>query len=166
MKCIQCNHQFIPSSKKQKFCNSSCAATHNNIVRGQKQYELSSRTCVGCNVKLRNYQKKYCSKECSSSSRLTKTNNQVVDGKKVSVGTLRKYLYKTRPIQCELCKGTEWFGRPMPLVMDHIDGNPSNDILDNLRLICPNCDRFLPTFGSRNKGKGRKSLGIKRGSNL
>ena len=30
-----------------------------------------------------------------------------------------------------------------------------NNNLDNLRLICPNCDALLPTFAGRNRGNGR-----------
>ena len=41
------------------------------------------------------------------------------------------------------------------LVLDHVDGDASNNRRENLRLICPNCDSQLPTYKSRNRGKGR-----------
>jgi len=43
----------------------------------------------------------------------------------------------------------------VPLVADHIDGNWRNNVEDNLRLVCPNCDALSPTFSALNKGKGR-----------
>jgi hypothetical protein len=57
---------------------------------------------------------------------------------------------------CDICGNVEeWNGMPLSLVLDHIDGNASNNARENLRLICPNCDSQLPTFKSRNRGHGR-----------
>lgn len=46
-------------------------------------------------------------------------------------------------------------GLPLRLVLDHIDGNSTDNCRDNLRLVCPNCDSQLPTYKARNKGSGR-----------
>lgn len=57
---------------------------------------------------------------------------------------------------CDLCGMVdEWNGSALAFVLDHIDGNASNNARQNLRLICPNCDSQLPTFKSRNRGNGR-----------
>ncbi len=42
------------------------------------------------------------------------------------------------------------------LVSDHIDGNWRNNIENNLRLICPNCDSLTHTYAGLNRGNGRK----------
>jgi len=70
---------------------------------------------------------------------------------------VKRYLLEKNGHQCERCKLTEWMGEPIPLTCDHIDGNSENNVLSNFRLICANCDRQQPTYGSRNLGKGRKS---------
>lgn len=52
---------------------------------------------------------------------------------------------------CALCgMPPEWRGRPLVMRLDHIDGDSRNNVLDNLRLVCPNCDSQLPTFSGRN----------------
>lgn len=38
------------------------------------------------------------------------------------------------------------------LQIDHVDGNPWNNQLDNLRFLCPNCHSQTETYGIKNKG--------------
>lgn len=49
----------------------------------------------------------------------------------------------------------EWNGKELHFVLDHIDGDASNNHQDNLRLICPNCDSQLDTYKSKNKNSAR-----------
>lgn len=55
--------------------------------------------------------------------------------------------------KCEWCNLTEWRGEPMPLELDHIDGNHNNNLLENLRILCPNCHYQTPTHRGNNKKK-------------
>lgn len=68
--------------------------------------------------------------------------------------TLREWYIKGSytEYKCSIC-GQEpfWNGKPLSLILDHIDGNNTNNVLSNLRWVCPNCDRQLDTFGSTNK---------------
>ena len=69
---------------------------------------------------------------------------------------IRLYLAAAQAGCCAICGGSNmWLGLPLAFVIDHIDGNPENNHRENLRLICPNCDSQLPTYKSRNRGKGR-----------
>lgn len=51
---------------------------------------------------------------------------------------------------CSSCLGKTWLDNPIPLELDHIDGNNQNNNLDNLRLLCPNCHSLTPTYRGRN----------------
>lgn len=55
--------------------------------------------------------------------------------------------------QCSQCKRMKWLGAPIPLELDHIDGNNKNNNLSNLRLLCPNCHALTPTYRGKNKSK-------------
>ncbi|MBM3203405.1 endonuclease [Candidatus Woesearchaeota archaeon] len=56
-----------------------------------------------------------------------------------------------------MCGCETWNGSPVGLVLDHIDGDSSNNMAANLRVVCGNCDMQLPTYKGRNKGRGRHS---------
>ncbi|MFJ4864976.1 MULTISPECIES: HNH endonuclease [unclassified Streptomyces] len=60
------------------------------------------------------------------------------------------------PEACRLC-GVEavWQGRPLPLEVDHIDGDWRNNRPENLRLLCPNCHSATDTYRGRAKGRRR-----------
>ena len=53
--------------------------------------------------------------------------------------------------KCSIC-GLEpfWNGKELTLTLDHINGHNHDNRLENLRWVCPNCDRQLDTFGAKN----------------
>ena len=53
--------------------------------------------------------------------------------------------------KCEICNLTKWNNKKIPLSLDHIDGNNSNHILENLRILCPNCHAQTDTFSNRKR---------------
>lgn len=57
---------------------------------------------------------------------------------------------------CARCgTGPTWRHRPLPLEVDHVDGNWRNNRPQNLRLLCPNCHSTTDTY--RGRGKGRRA---------
>lgn len=45
----------------------------------------------------------------------------------------------------------EWNGRPLCLQVDHIDGDDSNNLIENLRFLCPNCHTQTETYGNKSR---------------
>lgn len=69
---------------------------------------------------------------------------------------IRDYLYEEQDYKCAICGlPDEWNGKELRFVLDHINGDASNNWRENLRLICPNCDSQLDTFKSKNKNSAR-----------
>ena len=52
--------------------------------------------------------------------------------------------------RCYGCGLEEWLGVPIPITIDHIDGDPSNNLIENLIPLCWNCHSLTPTFGGKN----------------
>lgn len=56
------------------------------------------------------------------------------------------------PHTCQIC-GLKpvWMDKPMPLILDHVNGVNNDNRIENLRFVCSNCDCQLPTYKSRNR---------------
>ena len=77
----------------------------------------------------------------------------------VENSTYARHLIKKRILNeklidynCSICGiDAVWQNKPMPLILDHINGVNDDNRLENLRFVCSNCDTQLPTYKSKNK---------------
>ena len=51
--------------------------------------------------------------------------------------------------KCSICSISDWLDKKINLEIDHINGDSTNNNLDNLRFLCPNCHSQTSTFGYR-----------------
>ena len=159
----------IPFEKRRNiFCSQKCAAiSSNRSIAERKILSNVSKTCIVCGSKIR-ARGKFCSNKCQKKfqwiQRVRKvdetgyfdTGNGVTTTGEVSRYFARRYLTEKNGYKCSICGLSEWMKKPITLIVDHIDGNPLNNKVDNFRLVCPNCDSQLPTYKANNKGHGRK----------
>ena len=120
------------------------------------------RLCRGCGTPLsKRSQKIYCGNSCQASFRRDASTKLWLESGEARIDShqghyIREYLADAQSGRCAICgRGGMWLGLPLALVLDPIDGDPTNNRRENLRLVCPNCDSQLPTFKARNRGQGR-----------
>jgi 5-methylcytosine-specific restriction endonuclease McrA len=77
------------------------------------------------------------------------------DGEILSEGSLRRIILAENLLEykCQNCNIFEWDNKPLSLELDHIDGNRGNNLLSNLRFLCPNCHSQTSTYKGRNVKK-------------
>jgi transposase-like protein len=80
-------------------------------------------------------------------------------------GTNRNHL-KARLIKaglkqnrCERCGITEWMGAPLNMELHHVNGDGTDNRLQNLQLLCGNCHAQTDNWGGR--GRGRKPVEVR-----
>ena len=62
------------------------------------------------------------------------------------VSHLKPHLISIRGHKCENCGNSEWCGEPIKLEVHHIDGDRTNNNIENLQLLCPNCHSITPNW--------------------
>jgi Zn finger protein HypA/HybF involved in hydrogenase expression len=79
----------------------------------------------------------------------------LVENSNYSIASLRKRLIKEKLLEnkCNRCGLSEWMEEKLSLHLDHINGYNTDNRLENLRFLCPNCHSQTPTYCGRNKGK-------------
>jgi hypothetical protein len=77
----------------------------------------------------------------------------LIKGSNISSFKLKNKLLKEgyKEKRCEKCKNTEWYGEPIPLELHHINGDNTDNRLENLQILCPNCHAFTDTYGGKNQ---------------
>lgn len=178
--CECCESPIAFDKRANKFCSRSCSATVNNTLFHKRKLTSKAYT-PSQRKKIRNARKKfegmckicgdefssesrtteYCSLTCSSRRKTLEIHSQIEAGTYTSLGhqAYRKYLIEKYGARCMMCAWdkTNPTTQKCPIELDHIDGNSENNILENLRLLCPNCHSLQSTYKSLNKGNGRFS---------
>lgn len=159
--CLQCQSPISYDKRRNEFCSQSCGAKYHNLLQGHILAENKVYNCMFCSTEFcvnGNGEHKYCSRDCMMACWWKNAKIELlalgIDNSSANRAG-KKYLIELHQGKCQLCNLSEWKNQPMPLVLDHIDGDAYNNLLSNLRVICNNCDALEPTFKGRNKGNGR-----------
>ena len=179
MVCESCGEEFTEDFRKSKnrrklpmrFCSQSCASGASNRKYTEETFCLYCGASLG--IGCTGHSKKYCNQEHAALAlqqafldRWLSTgipNNFTGGGRGNTIPCLyvRRYIIEEQKHYCAICGDPDiWKGSPLRFVLDHTDGDSTNNRRENLRLICPNCNSQTSTFSGHNRGKGRKARGF------
>ena len=99
----------------------------------------------------------FCSRRCHTDYRIT----TIIKSGKGTKSTALSYLKRFKDYNCSECGIKEYNNKPIQLQIEHVDGNPKNNIIENITWLCPNCHSQTKTWGSKNAGKKAKANMLK-----
>lgn len=79
-----------------------------------------------------------------------------IENSTICQATLRRYYLQGEytPYECSICgQQPIWQNKELTLILDHINGTNTDDRLENLRWVCPNCNQQLDTTSGKNKNR-------------
>ena len=171
-----------PSKSGFKFCSLKCRNESTGIGRliHPPHYGTAKREkgtiknlspdgkCLFCKKELNRKKKQfsYCSSQCQRDYHYAQYIEQwkkgEVSGNESNNEHLNHYVRRymllkanNRCQKCGWCEVNPKSGK-VPVTINHIDGDSTRSVEENLEVLCPNCHSLTPTYGSLNKGKGRK----------
>lgn len=151
--CVICAKIFSAQGKRRT-CSDECKDSY--LQRRRANRMGKHRTCKFCSGKIdvSRGQSQYCSKECKTkamfgtrkqlnlrSPYIKNADMILVEGVRSRRSMLHRALQERGvTYKCQECgQDPEWNGRILVLEIDHVDGNPRNNVESNLRYLCPNC---------------------------
>lgn len=66
--------------------------------------------------------------------------------------------HKLKEYKCEICGLSVWNDKPITLQLHHINGDGTDDRIDNLQLLCPNCHSQTDSYCKRLKIRNSTNL--------
>lgn len=163
------NNLSYKEYKRKKFCNQSCSASYNNkgVTRNPKKQK--NTICINCGEKIDRHNVSFCSNKCQQDYNYKEYINRWKNGEESgTVGEawielssyIRRYLFEKYENKCSICgwnKINPHTGK-LPLEVEHIDGDATNNKEENLTLLCPNCHSLTKTYRGANRGHGTRDI--------
>lgn len=166
--------EYIDDGLSSKKIAEKCECSQTNIMFYLKKFQLKTKChgpgrkskvrktscCKHCGGSFVGRGKKFCSQKCMGEFRIHQ-NFQLIESGETNFGdrVYKRYLINKFGDKCMKCGWGEKNPTTdkVPTELNHIDGNPENNLLSNLEIVCPNCHSLTPNYRALNTGNGRKN---------
>lgn len=175
--CVNCGK--ILKSLDSHFCSNDCeeifkakrlqtgkSISKENAKDVYGSVKTEPTPCPVCGNPVYGSKSQFCCHLCCEKARWAEIKERIVANGKFPASsttnetdrrTVRKYLEEENGHLCAVCGRREWNDKPIPLIVDHIDGVSTNHSVENFRLICPNCDATSETFKNKHSRKSSRT---------
>lgn len=111
------------------------------LKREIKKQKLDTSHFLGKKI---GFSKMILKRQCKDISEHLVENSSYCNGSSLKNRLLREKIISN---ECCMCgnKGL-WKGKKLVMVLDHINGTHNDNRIENLRMLCPNCNSQQPTF--------------------
>ena len=111
---------------------------------------MAIANCKNCDTEFKYFPSQakglYCSNKCQGEHK----NIELMEKGKASKEAALTYLKNNVEYKCSCCGINDWQGKSITLQIEHIDGNPKNNTIENVCWLCPNCHTQTETWGFKN----------------
>jgi hypothetical protein len=160
--CVHCSTAISYAKRNlNRYCSRKCAHAVNNPLKPEKTEKINS-ICEHCSTEFRHKKegrtRSFCSQVCYLKNQTEQNMQRMLEGT-CSGPIVKRHLIELHGNRCLDPECTwDFIKRPINVELEHIDGNSSNNTLENCTLLCPNCHSLTDTYKWKNLGKGRKTL--------
>ena len=157
--CEACPTDHDGSYGAGRFCSVACARSFSTR---SKRNDINRRVSASLKGRITPENSGFRNPEIKAKAldtkrrRIIESFESVVQDSEVKFEQLSKLLKRRSVLidqeyRCNRCGNGEWFGQPLPLELEHKDGDRTNDARENLECLCPNCHSLTVTWRGRNR---------------
>ena len=148
-KCDKCSREFsnVRQLNGHKSSHSIRGPRDKPYRNRQKRKQTNCLNCQKVIEHLPSTTRKYCSVLCQREDILM----EAINSGEYTRDNAFTYFKRNTKNECSECGIRNlWNNKKLVLQIDHIDGNTRNNLLENLRYLCPNCHTQTETWGVLN----------------